>query len=153
DRILHRPPEPVERERYAGFLKKNLDQLGGEKGTEQFLIALLLNPQVLYRVELPAAEGARAILRPRALARAISLSLTDNEPDEQLLRAADAGKLASGADVRVQVERLLRDRQLAKPRVLRFFQEYFGYTGAVDIFKDPTTLAEYGIGKGGWVPN
>lgn len=152
DKILNRQPEPGERKRYAGFLQKNLGQLGGDKGLEQYLIALLLDPQVLYRVELPAAEGARTILPPRSLARAIALSLTDSEPDEQLLQAADMGKLASATDVRGQVERLLRDRQLAKPRILRFFQEYFGYTGAIDVFKDETTLAEYGIRRGEWVP-
>jgi hypothetical protein len=151
-KILNRKPEPDERDRYAGFFKKSLDQLGGQGGAEQFLTAILLDPQVLYRVELPAA-GARAILPPRSLARAISLALTDSEPDGELVKAADEGRLVSAADVRVQVERLLGDRKLAKPRVLRFFQEYFGYTGAPDVFKDETTLAEYGIGKGGWVPN
>jgi hypothetical protein len=104
-------------------------------------------------VELPAAGGARALLPPRSLARAISLTLTDSEPDEQLARAADAGRLASAADVLAQVERLLGDRQLAKPRVLRFFQEYFGYPAAMDVFKDEPTLAEHGIGRRGWVPN
>jgi hypothetical protein len=153
DKILNRKPEPAERDRYAGFFKKSLDQLGGPKGAEQFLSALLLDPQVLYRVELPTTEGVRAILPPRSLARAISLSLTDSEPDEQLLQAADTGKLGSPADVRVQVERLLHDRNLAKTRVLRFFQEYFGYPGAIDVFKDETTLAEYGIARGGWVPS
>lgn len=152
-KILNRKLEPAERERYQGFLKRSLDQLGGEKGTEQFLSAILLHPEVMYRVELPATEGTRQMLPPRSMARAISLSLTDSEPDEQLITAADTGKLASAADVRIQVERLLRDRNLPKTRVLRFFQEYFGYTGAVEVFKDETTRAEYGIAKGGWMPS
>lgn len=151
DKILDRKPEAAERDRYAGFFRKSLDELGGQKGAEQFLTALLMDPQVLYRVELPAA-GGRSILPPRSLARAVALTLTDSEPDAELLRAADTGKLASAADVRVQVERLLRDRQIPKTRVLRFFQEYFGYTGAADVFKDETTLAEHGIGRGEWVP-
>jgi hypothetical protein len=153
DKILNRKLEAEELERYAGFFKKSVDQLGGERGTEQFLIAILLRPEVMYRAELPASDSARAMLPARALARAISLTLTDSEPDKQLLTAAESGKLTSAAEVRVHVERLLRDRNVAKTRVLRFFQEYFGYPGAIDIFKDEATLAEYGIGKGGWAPN
>jgi hypothetical protein len=153
DKVLNRKLDPEEMERYAGFFKKSVDQLGGERGADQFLTAILLRPEVMYRIELPPTEGMRAMLPPRSLARVISLALTDSEPDELLVKAADTGRLASSADVRIQVERILRDRNVAKTRVLRFFQEYFGYTGAMDVFKDETTLAEYGIGKGGWVPN
>ncbi len=153
DKILNRKLEAEELKRYAAFYKKSLDQIGGERGTEQFLIAILLRPEVMYRIELPATEGPRAILPPAALARAVSFALTDSEPDEPLRKAASAGELASAADVRVQVERILRDRKIPKTRVLRFFQEYFGYKSAMDIFKDETTLAEYGIPRDGWVPN
>jgi hypothetical protein len=153
DKILNRKLMPDELNRYAGFFKKNIDQLGGERGAEQFLTAILLRPEVMYRLELPATDDKRGILPPRALARAISLALTDSEPDALLVKAANTGKLASPADVRSHVERILRDRNIAKTRVLRFFQEYFGYTGAMDVFKDETTIAEYGIGKNGWSPS
>lgn len=153
EKILNRKPDSADAQRYTGFFRKSLDELGGEKGAEQFLIALLLEPEVLYRVELPATEGARAMLPPHSLARAISLALTDSEPDETLLKAADMGQLDSAAEVRVQVERLLRDPKVTKTRVLRFFQEYFGYPSAMDVFKDESTLAEYGIPSRGWVPN
>ena len=153
DRILHRKLEPEEVARYARFFKKSIDQLGGERGAEQFLTALLLRPEVMYRVELPATDGARAILPPRSLARAIALALTDSDSDEKLRSAADAGKLVSAAEARDHVERILRDDKISRTRVRRFFQEYFGYTGAIDVFKDEMTMSEYGIGKLGWAPN
>lgn len=153
DKILNRKLEADDQKRYAGFYKKSVDELGGERGTEQFLIAILLRPEVMYRIELPATEGARALLPSAALGRAVSLALTDSEPGEPLRKAVSAGKLATAADVRVQVERILGDRTLPKPRVLRFFQEYFGYTSAMDVFKDEATLSEHGIPRDGWVPN
>lgn len=152
DKILHRKLDAEELNRYAGFFEKNVAQLGAVKGAEQFLIAILLHPEKMYRVEVQAREGSRAILPPRSLARSISLALTDSEPDTQLLKAADNGKLATPADVRVQVERILRDREINKSRVPRFFQEYFGYSGALEVFKDDRTKAEYGIPQKGWQP-
>ena len=47
-------------------------------------------------------------------------------------------------DVRREVERLLNDDSIAKPRILRFFDEYFEYPVAKDVFKDfdPPVLKE-----------
>ena len=66
----------------------------------------------------------------RHTARAIAFTLTDREPDAVLWQAAVEGKLASAAEVRKQVERILNDPASPKPRELGFFQEYFGYTTA-----------------------
>lgn len=152
DKIFNRTLEPADIDRYAGFLAKNLQTLDAEKAVEQFLIAILFRPEALYRIELPAATGERSIMPPAHLARAISFALTDSEPDEPLRNAVQAGKLTTAEEVRAQVERLLNDRAIARPRVLRFFQEYFGYTTAGDIFKDEVTLSENGINKNNYAP-
>ena len=39
-------------------------------------------------------------------------------------------------DVEKHVRRLLDDPQFAKPRLLGFFREYFGYHLASEVFKD-----------------
>ena len=44
--------------------------------------------------------------------------------------------LATHADVRREIERLLVDFETSSPRLLRFFQEYFEYTNAPVVFKD-----------------
>jgi hypothetical protein len=62
------------------------------------------------------------------------------------LSAARAGKLASAADARREVERLLNDSYTDKPRILRFFQEYFDYYRAEEVFKDPKDVRAVGIG-------
>lgn len=152
--ILGRQPTKAELERYHGFLVASLKRLGTEKGLEQLLIAVLFHPEAMYRVELPVAGEPRAQMKPRDLARAIAYTLTDHEPDAALRQATADGKLSSKAEIRAQVMRILNDGEIAKPRVLRFFQEYFGYTSAIDVFKDEATRKAAGFrGRNDWHPN
>lgn len=151
--ILEREPSAKELERYSGFLASNLKTLGAEKAVEQFLIALLFKPEVTYRMELPQVGAAREMIPPRDLARAIAFALTDRVPDEALLKSAADGKLATREEVQEQVKRMLNDRSIDKPRILRFFQEYFGHHAAVEVFKDEVTLNAYGLkGRNNWHP-
>ena len=93
-------------------------------------------------------------MQPRDIARAIAYALTDREPDQLLAAAAQSGRLNTSETIRAQVVRLLDDQEIAKPRVLRFFQEYFGYTTAIDVFKDSETRNSAGLrGKNDWHPN
>jgi hypothetical protein len=148
--LLGRRPDAEESVRYQAFLSEALRDDGGKAGMEQFLKAVLSHPSVLYRVEVPASGGKRGLPRPEDLARSISLALTDREPDATLAAAAAQGKLKSVAEVRQQVERILADQTIAKPRVVRFFRDYFGYGTAPDVFKDQRTLRANGIK--GWTP-
>lgn len=152
--ILEREPSPKELERYGGFLAGNLKTLGAEKAVEQFLIAMLFQPEVMYRVELAKAGAPRALIPPRDLARAIAFALTDRVPDAVLSQSAAEGKLGTREEVQAQVVRLLNDRSLDKPRILRFFQEYFGHHAATEVFKDEVTLSAHGIkSRNFWHPN
>jgi len=152
--ILGREPSAKELERYTGFLEKNLKPLGAEKAVEHFLIALLFQPELTYRIEIPADGASRQILSPYALSRALAFTLTDRNPDANLAKAVSEGKLATREDVRLQVVRILGDAKLEKPRILRFFQEYFGHHAAEAVFKDEVTLKASGIGeKNAWHPN
>jgi len=71
-----------------------------------------------------------------AFAIAIAFALTDRPPDAALLQAAEPGKLNSSTDAQVQIARMLQDDAIDKPRILRFFQEFFGYSQAHKVFKD-----------------
>ena len=82
------------------------------------------------------------------LAFAISYALTDRGPDAQLLAAAASGRLRSKADVQRELERLWDDHKVAKPRILRFFREFFGYHAAPKVFKDDARYGQrYGRAK------
>jgi hypothetical protein len=150
--LFQRPPTPAESRRYGEFAKKSLAAAGGEGAAEQLLIALLCQTELIHRIEV--SSGPERRLAPRDLARSIAFSLTDQQPDETLVQAATDGQLASREGVATQVRRLLEDSKVAKPRVLRFFREYFGYSLAPTIFKDEMTLRKSGFRDArGWNPD
>lgn len=150
DFLLARQPDDVESQRYAAFLTLSVKTSGGEQGMEQFLTVVLAHPSVFYRIEKPANGAARGMPAPQDLARSISLALTDREPDAVLAEAAKAGQLTTRAEVREHVARILADDAIDKPRVVRFFREYFGYDPAPEVFKDESTQKAHGIEK--WEP-
>ncbi len=139
DTILKRPPTAGERQRFAGLMKKNIADAGQTLGVRYALAAVLLQPEAVFRMEVgngkPDAKG-RVRLAPREIAFALAYALTDKRPDAELLTAAATGGLDTDAGVARQARRLLDNARIEKPRLLRFFREYFGYDQALDVFKD-----------------
>lgn len=149
--VLLRDPTDAELERFVKLMDKNIAEAGQTVGVRNTLATVLMLPEALYRVELgqdATDQFGRRMLAPRELAYAIAFALTDGGPDQLLLRAVQEGTLATRADVRREVERLLNDKSIAKPRIMRFFEEYFEFPTAIDAFKDfnPPVL------KKGWQP-
>jgi mono/diheme cytochrome c family protein len=139
DAILRRAPTADEKKKFVAFTKKNIADAGPVVGTRYALAAVLLLPEAVLRMEVgagkPDAKG-RVRLSPREIAFALSYGLTDKRPDAELLKAAATGELDTDAGVAKQVRRLLDDPKAEKPRILRFFREYFGYNKADEVFKD-----------------
>jgi mono/diheme cytochrome c family protein len=131
---LKRKPTAEELKRFSELHAKNVRTGGGAAGTRVTLMAVLLLPEAVYRMELGSAETRQ--LTPRERAFAIAYALTDRAPDGELLKAADAGRLATKEDIAREVNRLFADSKVEKPRMLRFFREYFGYADAVNVFKN-----------------
>lgn len=148
--LLSRQPDAVESWRYAKFLAQAVKTSGGEQGMEQFLTVVMSHPSVLYRIEKPDGDAVRGPPAPQDLARSISFALTDREPDPELVAAVAEGKLTSREVMRQQVARILADDAIAKPRIVRFFRDYFGYDSAPDVFKDEATQKADGISE--WEP-
>ncbi|MEI6232956.1 MAG: DUF1588 domain-containing protein [Planctomycetota bacterium] len=136
---LLRDPTEDEQNRFIALMKKNIADAGQITGARDVLAAVLLLPEALYRRELgsgaPDVRG-RKVLSPRELAFALAFALTDDAPDATLLKAAESGHLNNVDDARREVQRLLDDKKTAKPRIMRFFEEYFEFPSAADVFKD-----------------
>ncbi|QDU29507.1 hypothetical protein ETAA8_46190 [Anatilimnocola aggregata] len=152
-RALEREPTAEELQRFTAFMKKNLAEAGRVAGVRYSLAAVFLLPEGIFRYELgagPLDDKGRVRLSPNEIASAISLGLTDDRPPAWLSAAAASGDLDTQEGVAVAVRKLLADAKLAKPRILRFFREYFGYENAVEVFKetkdmpahDPRALVE-----------
>lgn len=139
NRVVYRPSSDAELQRYIDLFRKSAEDAGNLEALRVVLMAIMLHHESVYRVELGLGEvepDGRRMLAPAELAFAIAFAITDKRPDQDLLQAARSGRLATRHDVRSQVRRILDDHTIDKPRLLRFFQEFFGYAHAHKIFKD-----------------
>lgn len=100
------------------------------------LKAVLVSPQFLFFRETPGK------LDDFALASRLSYFLWSSMPDEELLTLAEQGKLSAPAELRRQVERLLRD-----PKAAAFTENFVGQwlnLRAIDATApDPTLYPEF----------
>jgi hypothetical protein len=71
--------------------------------------AMLQSPRFIYRIERPRGEGAPNRLSGYELAARLSYILWGGPPDQELMRAAEAGELADAGRVEAQVRRMLED--------------------------------------------
>jgi len=137
--VVYRAATDAELKRYVVLFRKSADEAGNLEALRVALIAIMLHHESVYRIELGLgtvdSEGRR-MLAPPELAFSIAYAITDQRPDGSLMQAAMGGHLATRADVKKQVVRMLADHSIDKPRILRFFQEFFGYVHAHKIFKD-----------------
>ena len=144
--ILKRPPTADEKARFLAFTRKNIADAGQVVGVRYALAAVLLLPEAVFRMEVgsgkPDAKG-RVRLAPREIAFALAFALTDKRPDAELLTAAATGGLDTDEGVAKQALRILADPKVEKPRILRFFREYFGYDAAADVFKNDKDNPEH----------
>lgn len=143
---LRREPTEADVTKMAARLKESIAKYGNKTGTQLTLASILLMPEAIYRMELGLGEelpDGRRMLNQAEIAYAIGYALSDAGPDKEIMNDLAANKLADKAIIRAHVERiydsaLIGDakRKSKAERVLRFFQEYFAYEGATDVFKD-----------------
>ena len=137
--VLGRNPRSAELDRFTAFMEKNIQEAGRTAGVRHALAAVFLLPDAVFRREIgaPAEPGApTARLTPVETADALAYALGDKRPTDALLKLAADGKLDTPAGVREAIRGLLADERFAKPRILRFFQEFFEYHKAGDVFKN-----------------
>ena len=138
-KYLRRPPTDHESEKLLSLLRKNMLEAGRVAGVRYTLAAIMMLPEAWFRSEVGRGtpdEKGRLRLSPREIAFAIAYGLTDTGPDDALLKTAAGGGLGTDDAVGREVRRMLDDSKLAKPRILRFFREYFAYENAPEVFKE-----------------
>lgn len=146
DHVLRRPPTAEELAKFTTLMDRNIKDAGRKTGVRFTLAAVLLLPEAVLRFERgagPPDEAGQVRLAPREIAFAVTYALTDRRPETWLLKEAEEGRLATKAGVEAAVRKLLDDSKFAKPRIMRFFREYFGYDKAIDVFKNPEDGVEH----------
>ncbi|MEK6238324.1 MAG: DUF1592 domain-containing protein, partial [Planctomycetales bacterium] len=138
-RVLGRSPRDSELERFAALMDKNVKEAGRVAGIRYALAAVFLLPETIFRYELGGSVSANGVARlePEEIARALAYALTDQRPPQWLLDEATQGKLDDAEGVVAAIGRMFADEKLAKPRILRFFHEFFEYPKATQVFKNP----------------
>ena len=139
--VLRRTPTEEEMDVMMTLLKKVDTELGVPFGLQAVYASIILRPETLFRFEGTEASdddtGLVALSR-RELATSLAFALTDLPPDGNLLRAFENNESSPRDILIAETRRLLDDeiRPTARNRLLQFFQEYFDYLKAEDVFKD-----------------
>ena len=146
--LTFKSPSKQELSNYITIVKDTIKELGYKDGAVLGLTSIFLDRDALFRAELaeygkPDKYG-RVMLQGEELALTINSSLRYLTPDQPLNDALKAGKLKTKEDVKKQVSRILEDDSIKKPKVLKFFKEYFDYEHAAEICKDEKALASAG---------
>ena len=138
--VLRRSPTDTEIASLTALMKKVDGELGLPRGLQAAFAAIILQPETLFRFEGLGEGNKEGLieLSRRELATALSYALTDLSPETHLLRAFDDETTPVREILRAETRRRLDDekRPEAKKRLLQFFQEYFDYEKATDVFKD-----------------
>ncbi len=150
--LTFRPPTPKESDDYLAVVKDTIDKVGKENGVFMGLSSIFLDRDALFRPELvetgkPDKHG-RIMLQDWELGLAVNHALRYIRPDEQLRQAIVDGRMRTREDVEREVTRMLADDSIRKPRILRFFRDYFDHDLAGYICKDNAAQAKTGAPGG-----
>ncbi len=151
--LTFRPPSLQEADDYLRMVKDSIAKIGKEDGAIMGLSAIFLDRDALFRPELvesgEADEHGRLMLQDWELGLAVNHALRYIKPDAALRQAILDGRMRTRKDVRREVTRMLNDESIRKPRILRFFRDYFDHDLAGYICKDTNALAETGASARG----
>jgi len=116
-----------------------------EQGIENAMVAMLASAKFLYRVELPPANakpGSIYRLSSTELASRLSFFLWSSIPDEELLAAAEEGKLSDPNVLEHQVRRMLADSR-AMTLTTNFAFEWLKVRDMAALEPDPYTYPAF----------
>ncbi len=151
--LTFRPPTDDETTEYLEIVQDAIAKVGKEDGVIMGLSAIFLDRDALFRPELvehgKADQHGRIALQDWELGLAVNHALRYLKPDEILRQAIQAGRMRTRDDVRREVIRMLSDDHTRKPRILRFFRDYFDHDLAGYICKDTKALAQTGVSTRG----
>ncbi|GAB5402763.1 MAG: DUF1588 domain-containing protein [Aureliella sp.] len=151
--LTFRPPTQQEADNYFTIARQSIEKLGKDDGAALGLSAIFLDRDALFRPELAeygkADTHGRTMLQDWELGLAVNHAFSYIRPDETLRRAIADGRMRTRADVNREVERILADDSIRKPRILQFFRDYFDYDRGGYICKDTKALAETGVSTRG----
>lgn len=136
-RAFRRPLDAGETIAFKTLYSRLAPSLGHDEALTAIIEAALQSPQFLYRVEAPRLmpESGAVPLGPYEMASRLSYFLWGTMPDDTLMAAAEAGTLASSADIERETRRMLADPR-ARERVLEFHREWLAVAPLSSLTRD-----------------
>lgn len=133
--LFRRPLDAAEVTKYGNIAKTNAMAMGKDEALALAFQAMLIAPQFVFQPEIGGAAVSPAVSRltPYEVASSLSYTLTAHPPDNELWTAATTGALATPAQVKAQVVRLLATPVGRGPR--DFVMEYFDLQHLLDVRK------------------
>ena len=104
--------------------------------------AMLQSPRFLYRIENHRGDGTAWPVGEYELASRLSYILWGGPPDEELMRAAEAGKLSDLRQLKVQVQRMLKDPRVVD-RSSQFLSEWLNLDRLDNLKPDPKKFPKW----------
>ena len=144
-RAFRRPLTEQDLKAPLAFYAKGRASGGFENGIREALPSILASPKFLYRAErtpASASGGAARRITDLELASRLSFFLTARAPDDELLAAAEKGKLSDPRLLEAQVRRLLVSPH-ASSLVSRFAFQWLKLRGLDDIEPDPVLFPNF----------
>ncbi len=109
-----------------------------ETAAKHSLLLVLTSPRFLY----PGLVDNEGEPDDFTIASRLALALWDSLPDEELRKAAMAGKLRDDGQVEAQARRMLRDPR-ARTKIREFFHHWLAMDERVDLGKDPKLYPDF----------
>jgi hypothetical protein len=135
--LFRGPLEPAELEAFLRLSKAVKEEGGGfDEAVGYVMEAMLQSPRFIYRMENQQGDGKRRPAGPYELASRLSYLLWGGPPDQELMKAADAGELAHTQSLQKQVGRMLEDPRAVK-RSSRFLYEWLDLDRLSNLRPDP----------------
>ncbi|MFM7098361.1 MAG: DUF1588 domain-containing protein [Gemmataceae bacterium] len=150
EKALGRPPKVEELDFIRKLYSKVLDAHGRERALRAALVYPFLSPEAYYRLEIgsgPVDSHGRRRLSKLAILASIQLTLFgDKRPTQiQAILTDEKKTLGNREEIATFVRELLDAEKpgVVNGRILRFFDEYFDYRKATDVFKEPPVGVSY----------
>jgi hypothetical protein len=138
-RAFRRPLMDGEVRRYSGlFLEEAGRTRDFQEGASMVIEVMLQSPHFLFRVER-GADGPNAQFE---VASRLSYFLWDTMPDDELLRAAGEGKLATAGRIEATVRRMLEDPR-ARVAMEEFLAQWMRFDRVLEATRDRRRFREF----------
>ena len=141
-RAYRRPVTGRDVETLLAFHDRGRQAGGFDSGIQAALERMLVDPEFLFRIERDAAGAAGGRVGDVELASRLSFFLWSSMPDDELLDAAESGRLGEPAVLERQVRRMLADPRSAA-LVSNFAAQWLQLRRLRNASPDPTIFPEF----------